>query len=155
MIHIFPGDRPVRVALDYSGHIPEESRKILMDFPLNRVNQLSQLHQKLSSSHLLSVAMEAQPSVSVPMATEPTVMESESSEPHAVEKLIPIVSSEIGNGDEEQQRVLTDDSLLVGDGIGSDDDLSQLDDDEDDGDGTPASKRLKTSTEKISQEVGT
>ena len=164
LIHIFPGDRPVRMALNYSGHIPEESRKILMDFPLNRINQLSCSRQKHSSSQQPSVAMELQssaametlPSVSVPMVTESfSESKSESCDSYAGEKPIPIVSSKtgnnaIGNGDEEQENVL-DDSLVGEEGSGSDEGSSQLEDEEDDG--TPASKRLKTSTEQISQEV--
>lgn len=40
LLHVFPGDRPVRVALEQSGHVPENFRTILMDFPLNRINQV-------------------------------------------------------------------------------------------------------------------
>ena len=162
LVHIFPGDRPVRMALNYSGHIPEKSKEILMDFPLNRVNQLSCLHQKHSSSQQTSVAMVAQSSVAMEIQSSdssPMVQESlteKNSDPcdsHVGGKLIPNVtcsetgSGVIGNGDEEQENTL-DDSLLA---VDSDEGSSQLEDEDEDG--MPASKRLKTSTEEISQEV--
>ena len=149
------------MALNYSGHIPEKSREILMDFPLNRINQLSCLHQEHSSSQQTSVAMVAQSSVAMEVQlsdSSPMVQESlteKNSDPcdsHVGGKPIPNVTCSetgsvvIGNGDEQENTL--DDSLLA---VDSDEGSSQLEDEDEDG--MPASKRLKTSTEEISQEV--
>jgi len=133
-----------------------------MDFPLNRVNQLSCLHQEHPSSQHTSVAMVAQSSVAMEIQSSdssPLVQESlteKNSEPcdsHAGGKPIPNVpntetgSGVIGNGDEEHANTIDDSLLAVDSGEGS----SQLEDEDEDG--MPANKRLKTSTEQISQEV--